>query len=148
MSMGTDTKDRVRKNTSWGRNLKIDNLTRENIRQYSKGSDREIADRIKTLRKKWDMERTLELNMSTLALTGLALSVFADKRWSILTGVVLGFFAQHAIQGWCPPLPLFRAMKVRTRTEIEEEKYALKALRGDFKNVNSPEEALLAVKRV
>ena len=148
MSIEAGTKDRVRKNTSWGRNLKIDNLTRENIRQYSKGSDREIADRIKTLRKKWDMERTLELNMSTLALTGLALSVFADKRWSILTGVVLGFFAQHAIQGWCPPLPLFRAMKVRTRSEIEEEKYALKALRGDFKNVNSPEEALLAAKRV
>ena len=148
MSIEAGTKDRVRKNTSWGRNLKIDNLTRENIRQYSKGSDREIADRIKTLRKKWDMERTLELNMSTLALTGLALSVFADKRWSILTGVVLGFYAQHAIQGWCPPLPLFRAMKVRTRSEIEEEKYALKALRGDFKNVNSPEEALLAAKRV
>jgi hypothetical protein len=148
MSIETGTKDRVRKNTSWGQNVKIDNLTRENIRKYYNGSDREIADRIKLLRKKWDMERTLELNMSTLALTGLALSVFADKRWAILSGVVLGFFAQHAIQGWCPPLPLFRAMKVRTRTEIEEEKYALKALRGDFKNVNSPEEALLAVKRV
>jgi hypothetical protein len=148
MSIETGTKDRVRKNTSWGQNLKIDNLTRENIRKYSKGSDREIADRIKTLKKKWDMERTLELNMSTLALTGLALSVFVDRRWSLLSGVVLGFFAQHAIQGWCPPLPLFRAMKVRTRTEIEEEKYALKALRGDFNNVNSPEEALLAAKRV
>lgn len=148
MNIETGTKDRVRKNTSWGRNIKIDNLTRENIRKYSKGSDREIADRIKTLKQKWDMERTLELNMSTLAITGLALSVFVDKRWALLSGVVLGFFAQHAIQGWCPPLPLFRAMKVRTRTEIEEEKYALKALRGDFKNVNSPEEALLAAKRV
>ncbi len=148
MNIETGTKDRVRKNTSWGRNIKIDNLTRENIRKYSKGSDREIADRIKTLKQKWDMERTLEFNMSTLAITGLALSVFVDKRWALLSGVVLGFFAQHAIQGWCPPLPLFRAMKVRTRTEIEEEKYALKALRGDFKNVNSPEEALLAAKRV
>lgn len=148
MNIETGTNDRVRKNTSWGRNIKIDNLTRENIRKYSKGSDREIADRIKTLKQKWDMERTLELNMSTLAITGLALSVFVDKRWALLSGVVLGFFAQHAIQGWCPPLPLFRAMKVRTRTEIEEEKYALKALRGDFKNVNSPEEALLAAKRV
>lgn len=148
MNIETDIKNRGRKNTSWGRNIIIDNLTRENIRKYSKGSDREIADRIKTLKQKWDMERTLELNMSTLAITGLALSVFVDKRWALLSGVVLGFFAQHAIQGWCPPLPLFRAMKVRTRTEIEEEKYALKALRGDFKNVNSPEEALLAAKRV
>lgn len=148
MNIETGTKDRVRKNTSWGQNIKIDNLTRENIRKYSKGSDREIADRINTLKQKWDMERTLEINMSTLALTGLALSVFVDKRWALLSGVVLGFFVQHAIQGWCPPLPVFRAMKVRTRTEIEEEKYALKALRGDFNNVNSPEEALLAAKRV
>jgi hypothetical protein len=94
------------------------------------------------------MERTLELNMSTLAITGLALTVFVDKRWAILSGVVLGFFVQHAIQGWCPPLPLLRALKVRTRTEIDEEKFALKALRGDFNNVNSAEEALLAVKKV
>jgi hypothetical protein len=148
MSFETIAKDRVRKNTTWGQNVKIDNLTRENIRKYSKCSDREVADRIKSLRKQWDLERMLELNMSTLAITGLALSVFVDKRWAILSGAVLGFFAQHAIQGWCPPLPLFRAMKVRTRAELEEEKYALKALRGDFKNVNSPEEALLAAKKV
>lgn len=94
------------------------------------------------------MERMLEVNMATLALTGLALSVFVDKRWALLSGVVLGFFVQHAIQGWCPPLPAFRAMKVRTRTEIEEEKYALKALRGDFNQVMSAEEALLAVRKV
>lgn len=141
------TKDRVRKNTSWGQNLKIDNLTRENIKKYSQGSNEEISDRIKVLRKKWDMERTLEVNMATLALSGLALSVFVNKRWAILSGVVLGFFVQHAIQGWCPPLPAFRAMKVRTRTEIEEEKYALKALRGDFNNITTAEEALIAVKK-
>lgn len=93
------------------------------------------------------MERTLEINMATLAISGLALSVFVNKRWAILSGVVLGFFVQHAIQGWCPPLPALRAMKVRTRTEIEEEKYALKALRGDFKDVKSAEEALIAAKK-
>lgn len=144
----TGTKERVRKNTSWGTNVKIDNLTRNNIKDYSIRSSDEISDRIKSLRNKWDMERTLEVNMATLALTGLALSVFVDKRWALLSGVVLGFFVQHAIQGWCPPLPAFRAMKVRTRTEIEEEKYALKALRGDFNQVMSAEEALLAVRKV
>lgn len=144
----TATEGRVRENTSWGTNLKIDNKTRENIRKYSPGAENRTSERIRKLSKKWDMERTLELNMSTLALTGLVLSVFVDKRWAILSGVVLGFFAQHAIQGWCPPLPLFRALKVRTRTEIDEEKFALKALRGDFNNVKSAEEALLAVKKI
>jgi hypothetical protein len=32
-------------------------------------------------------------------------------------------------------LPLFRRMAVRTRREINKEKYALKALHGDFEDV-------------
>jgi DNA-binding transcriptional ArsR family regulator len=49
----------------------------------------------------------------------------------------LPFLFQHATQGWCPPLPLFRKRGVRTRKEIEREKYALKALRRDFDPVTS-----------
>ena len=47
----------------------------------------------------------------------------------------MSFLAQHSVQGWCPPMPLFRKMGVRTRQEIEREKYALKVLRGDFDQV-------------
>ena len=36
------------------------------------------------------------------------------------------------LKGWCPPLPVFRRLGVRTETEIQTERYALKALRGDF----------------
>jgi hypothetical protein len=32
-------------------------------------------------------------------------------------------------------VPIFRRKGVRTRREIDAEKYALKALRGDFSNV-------------
>ncbi len=49
--------------------------------------------------------------------------------------MVGGFLLQHAVQGWCPPLPVFRQMGVRTQTEIDEKRAALKALRGDFQNV-------------
>jgi hypothetical protein len=44
----------------------------------------------------------------------------------------LVFFFQHSVQGWCPPLPILRHFKIRTSKEIEQEKYALKILRGDF----------------
>jgi hypothetical protein len=37
------------------------------------------------------------------------------------------------MQGWSPAVPLLRQLGVRTRMEIEEERYALKVLRGDFK---------------
>ena len=45
---------------------------------------------------------------------------------------VAAFLLQHALQGWCPPLPVFRWYGVRTQSEIEQERYALKAIRGDF----------------
>ena len=69
--------------------------------------------------------------------------------------MVAGFLLQHAVQGWCPPLPVFRRLGFRTQTEIEEERYALKALRGDFRDVaagdgHDPariERALQAVRR-
>ena len=71
--------------------------------------------------------------MSTLALTGLAAAALSkNKNWNILPAIVLGFFFQHSVQGWCPPLPLLRYLKIRTSKEIEQEKYALKIIRGDF----------------
>jgi hypothetical protein len=50
--------------------------------------------------------------------------------------VVGSFLLQHAVQGWCPPLPVFRRWGVRTQPEIDYERYALKALRGDFRNLS------------
>jgi hypothetical protein len=79
--------------------------------------------------------------MSTVALSGIALSIFHNRKWIILPTMVLGFFAQHAIQGWCPPLPLFRKLGYRTRKEIDKEKYALKLLRGDFDIVSEHPQA-------
>ena len=49
--------------------------------------------------------------------------------------IVCGFLLQHAIQGWCPPVPVFRRLGVRTSFEIEQERYALKSLRGDFQGL-------------
>lgn len=94
------------------------------------------------------MERVLETNASIIALTGLALGATHNRKWLIVPGVVLSFLFQHAVQGWCPPVPVFRRLGVRTRQEIDEEKYALKALRGDFEEVepNRPETALRAAR--
>jgi hypothetical protein len=123
--------ERVRESTSHDQNVGIDKDIFRNIISYSK--DKAAIDkRIKQLDKEWSIERLLETNMSVLALTGLALGVFVNIYWLILPAVVLAFFIQHALQGWCPPLPIFRALKRRTRAEIDREKFALKALRGDF----------------
>src|SRR3954471_19127459 len=69
--------------------------------------------------------------LTPLALTGTLLGAFVDKRLALPVAVT-AFLLQHAVQGWCPPVPFFRKRGVRTMLEIDEERFALKALRGDF----------------
>lgn len=98
----------------------------------------ELEARLAELEREWDIERTLQANASTLVTLGVALGLAVDRRFLLLPAAVLGFFAQHALQGWCPPIPIFRRRGVRTAREIERERYAVKALRGDFDDVPAP----------
>ena len=139
--------ERVRRSTSSAKNKEIDQEIMQNIRRYGAQGSATIQQRIKDLDKKWDIERTLEINAAVVALAGTLLAAFVNKKWLILPVVVTTFLAQHAIQGWCPPLPLFRKLGIKSRPELDREKYALKAMRGDFQNVDGPDEAWMAVKR-
>src|SRR5688572_16174946 len=143
--------DRVRANTATEINEKIDRQITESVRFYSGKSEDKITQRIHDLEREWDMERLLETNASALAFTGLVLGIIRNRKWLIVPSVVLPFLFQHAIQGWGPPVPIFRRLGVRTRDEINREKYALKALRGDFEKIDSmrrPEEAEDALEAV
>lgn len=126
----------VRSSSSRSRNREIDEEIVSNISHYSEQGAAAIESRINELDKKWDIERTLEVNAGLLGLTGAILALAVDKGWAVLPAVVTSFLVQHAIQGWCPPLPLFRLMGIKSRLELDREKYALKALRDDFKNVH------------
>ncbi len=95
----------------------------------------EYDERLAELAAEWDVERLLQANASTLVLLGVLLGWRVNRRFLLLPTAVLSFFLQHALQGWCPPIPLFRRLGVRTVREIERERYALKALRGDFDEV-------------
>jgi hypothetical protein len=101
----------------------------------------EIEQRLQALDREWDVERLLQTNAPILVLLGLALATTVSRKFLLLPAGVFTFFAQHALQGWCPPIPVFRRLGVRTQREIERERYALKALRGDFDRVPSPDAA-------
>lgn len=144
-----ESEDRVRANTAEEINRRIDREIDERVRDYAGRSPADITRRIRELDREWDMERTLQTNASALAFTGLLLGVTHSRKWLVVPGFVLPFLFQHAVQGWCPPVPMFRRLGVRTRKEIDREKYALKVLRGDFDEVDSlppAEAALQAVK--
>jgi hypothetical protein len=119
--------DRVRRVTSSRLNREIDRQTDRNIRRYIGANRETIIDRMHQLDKEWDIERVLEVRASALALTGLVLGLTVNKRWFAVPGIILAFLLQHGLQGWCPPIPILRRLGVRTRGEIDREKYALKA---------------------
>jgi hypothetical protein len=117
--------DRVRSHTRPEAQHRIDERTDHNILFFGEQSADSIRERLRALDREWDVERVLEANASTLALTGLALGVAVNRRWLWVPATVLGFLLLHATQGWCPPLPLLRARGIRTRGEIERERIAL-----------------------
>lgn len=124
--------DRVRRSTAPALNERNDRDIRETVERYVSASKYEISRRIGALETEWDIERVLETNASTLALAGVFAALAGRRRGLLLAGGVLGFLLWHATKGWCPPLPILRRLGVRTRREIEREKFVLKYLRGDF----------------
>ena len=129
------TTERVPAQTAGHVNEEIRRATEANVARVAAGGPAAIGRRLAELDREWDIERTLEANAATAVLVGVTLGAAVDKRFFFFPAVVAGFLLQHAVQGWCPPLPVFRRMGVRTQSEIEAERYALKALRGDFQGV-------------
>ncbi|MCC6967030.1 MAG: hypothetical protein IT391_12215 [Nitrospira sp.] len=129
------TTSRVADQTDSAINARIRRQTEANVAYFGQGGPQVIGARLRELDREWDVERLLEANAATIALTGLCLGTLVNRRWFLLPAVVAGFLLQHAVQGWCPPIPVFRRLGMRTQTEIEQERYALKAMRGDFTTI-------------
>jgi hypothetical protein len=128
------TSQRVEKHTKENINCKIDTYTNENINLYKNRGKAEISSRIKKLNHEWDIERVLETNAAIATFSTILLGLQTKKKkWFVLSGFISAFLLQHALQGWCPPLAIFRRIGIRTSSEIDEEKFYLKYFRGDFK---------------
>lgn len=126
------TARRVENSTDSRLNERIRARTDAELVRLESANDDEIADRLRELDDEWDVERLLQVNASVLVMLGVLLGAKVDRRFLALPAAVFTFFGQHALQGWCPPIPVFRRLGVRTHREIARERYALKAMRGDF----------------
>jgi hypothetical protein len=134
-----DTRNRVPAHTSEEINKRIQSDTDMRVRYYERHREK-IPRRLHALDEEWDIERAIEANASALAFIGIVLGITRSRRWLVLPGLVTGFLFQHAIQGWCPPVPVLRRLGFRTAYEIEEERQALKAIRGDFADIKDRSE--------
>lgn len=132
MTTFASTSHRVEESTPEEYNTMIRFQTEQRVRLYEGATREEINERLRELDEEWDIERRLMANASTLVVAGVVLSLTVNRGFIVLPGLVGGFLLQHALQGWCPPVSLFRRLGARTPREIEEERTALKVLRGDF----------------
>lgn len=114
------------------------------IDTYKDSDESILSDKIEKLNHEWDTERVLETNAASAVILGSLIGYKKNKSCLFLmTGAVGLFLLQHALQGWCPPLPIIRKMGVRTAEEINNEKIVLKKIRGDFLEDSDDAESLL-----
>ena len=128
------TSQRVRLNTADHVNEQIRRETERRIAYYAARPD-QIDRRLAELDEEWDVERLIETEAPTMTLAGIALGALLGRKWLVLPLFAQSMVLLHALQGFYPLLPLFRRMGVRTNREIATERYALKAIRGDFRQV-------------
>jgi hypothetical protein len=123
--MISTTATRVSSHTDPEINAQIWRQTEHRMRRVAARGRGAIERRLRELDEEWDIERYVETLAPSFTLFGLVMGVTRDRRWLLLPLVVQTFFLQHALQGWCPPIPVLRRLGVRTMQEIERERCCL-----------------------
>lgn len=96
-----------------------------------------IERRLQELDREWNVERFIEIEAPLTIGLGIALGLSHDRKWFALSAAAAGMVVLHSLQGWYPLLPLFRRMGIRSQDEIEQERNALRVLRGDHASYRS-----------
>jgi len=122
---------------------RIQARTLHDFARFFGASDSTLTERIHELENEWSVERALQAKIAALSLLGLVAGA-ADRRLLVLPVIAACVLLQQAFQGWSPPLPLLRALGLRSSAEIQQEILALRILRGDFIEKPVYPESLLA----
>ncbi len=104
----------------------------DKVNEYYHDQDK-INQRLLELDNELDLETYIQTESSALTIAGAILGLTVNKKWLILPLATSILVIAGIARGRSIPLTLFKKIGYRTRTEIEKEKYALKAIRGDFK---------------
>lgn len=129
--MLADTTQRVELNTSPALHQQFEEQLRENISPYLNADRATIDRRLAKLDREWNVERFIETEAPLMIGLGIALGLTRGRKWFGLSAMAAVMVILHGVQGWYPLLPIFRRLGVRSQNEIEEERNALRVLRGD-----------------
>jgi hypothetical protein len=130
------TSGRIRRLTAEAVNTRLKTRAEARVAYHARHPE-EIGDRLRELDEEWDIERAIEMEAAGTILTGLFLGMTVSRKWLLLPVLASGLMLLHNLHGGYPLLPLFRRLGFRTANEIARERYALKAIRGDFLNLGT-----------
>ena len=109
--------------------------TDEIIAHAAAGGPSGIERRLAELDDETSVEQMLGMTGSLLVLLGLVLGATHTRKWWLLSAGATALLLQPSLAGPHGPRPFLRGLGLRTAREIVEERMALKALRGDFKDL-------------
>ncbi len=128
------TAGRIRSLTAEGVNSRLESDAEKRLAYYARHPE-EIERRLHELDQEWDLERAIELEAAGTVFMGFLLGSVVRRKWFLLSVLASSMLLLHNLHGGYPLLPLFRRLGFRTAGEIARERYALKALRGDFHGI-------------
>jgi VIT1/CCC1 family predicted Fe2+/Mn2+ transporter len=127
--------DRVRDRTPADTQRRLDMQLEKRLRRLAGEGESVLQARLRTIDREWDTDRAIGVESAFTGLLGIALAARGRAPWRALPAVVAGVLIVQAVTGCHPLLRVLRARGVRSAREIARERAAIKALRGDFDDV-------------
>ena len=94
-----------------------------------------IDARLAELDREWSAGRATKIALAVVTLAGVGLTAAFGWWWAVLPAVAGLFLLEYVFSRHSTLVSVFRGAGLRAGNEIEREKLALRALRGDFRNL-------------
>jgi hypothetical protein len=94
-----------------------------------------ITERLEEIVDEWSAGRVTKTTIGISIVAGMALAALVDPWWLVLPAAGGLFLLQYLFTRTSWLGAAFQAMGFRTGAEIDQEKFALKVLRGDFRHL-------------
>ena len=94
-----------------------------------------ITDRLNEIEQEWSAGRVTKATIGILIVAGLVLTVLVNPWWMLLPAFGGFFLMQYLFTRVSWLGAMYREVGFRSGADIDQEKFALKALRGDFRQL-------------
>lgn len=128
--------DDVREHTPEAVNKRIDAQVEAHVAQLVERDDPvALTEHICELEDGWDVERTTGVVTGAAALLGALAAARWGRGWWLLPAAAGAVLLEQALTGGSLLVQGLRSLGMRTRQELDLERFALKGLRGDFTRI-------------